>query len=105
MRVVEPPSTSFSPSEPPALPWPVKKHWVPAAVLSFSGWAAVPMGSPRSQMPVVASSPGMPAVQPEGASKASSAAFTRIWEAAVKNTAGASAGSKIGAPEASAAAK
>ena len=54
MREVVPPSTSFSPSVPPGEPWPVNQQLAPGAVWSFSGCAAVPIGSPCSQVPVLA---------------------------------------------------
>ncbi len=61
---VLPPSTSFSPRPPPTLPWPVNQQRVPGlGELSFSGCAAVPIGSARVHSPVVALF-GDPMVQP-----------------------------------------
>jgi hypothetical protein len=70
--VVVPPSMSAAPTAPPTAPWPVTQQIAPASAESFSGCAAVPTGSTRTQSPLVALSPAAPTVQPVLVSKVSS---------------------------------
>ncbi len=72
---------SFSPNEPPTLPWPVTHAIDPLGVLSSSGCASVPFGFTRTQTPVVALSPGAPAEKPTGDSKSYKSSMS-IWSAA-----------------------
>ena len=72
VSVVAPPSTSAEPSAPPTAPCPMMKHIAPASLESFSGCAAVAMGSTRVHTPPVAVSLVAPTVQPIEASNESS---------------------------------
>jgi hypothetical protein len=83
--VVWPLSTSSVPAEPPPLP--VTKACVPGAGVASAPGASgapllvVPMGAPRTHLPVVALSPATPAVQPKSVSTSSSRKGRRlpIW--------------------------